>query len=83
MNDCITKEDLLEIIKSFKSADKEVPVLSKEEVEVLKEIIKDRHAMSRVWNWLLYALGGLSTLIVAYGVITGSIFDWLKNHLAK
>lgn len=79
----ISKEDLFELIKSLKTEDKEVPVLSREEVSVLKEIIKDRQAMSRVWNWALYALGGVSTLIVSYTLITGSFFEWLKNHLVK
>ena len=77
----ITKGDLLELIKTIKEA--ESPKLSEEELNILKEIIKDRQAMSRAWNWLLYALGSVSTVIVAYGVISGSIVDWLKNHLVK
>lgn len=80
-NDNISKEDLLELIRELKSPGKEVPILSHEEIQVLREIINDRKAMSRAWNFLLYALGSVSTIIVSYGIISGSFFDWIKNSI--
>lgn len=77
----VTKEDLLELLKEFKSPGKEVPVLSHEEIQVLRDIINDRKAMSRAWSFLLMVLGSVSTIIVSYGIITGSFFDWIKNSI--
>ncbi len=80
-DDNISKEDLLQLIRETMKPGKEVPVLSHEEIQVLKEIINDRRAMSKAWNFLLYALGSVSTIIVSYGIITGSFFDWIKNSI--
>jgi len=79
MDESITKEDLLELLRDLKSPDKEIPVLNKEEIDVLKEIIKDRQAMSRAWNWLLWGMGSLSTVIVSYGIIS-KVFQRLSHN---
>lgn len=78
MSDQVTKEDIAELLREIR---KDPLGLSQEELQTLREIIKDRQAMSRAWNWLLWGLGSLSTVIVAYGVITGSIIDWIKDHI--
>ena len=60
MPDQVTKEDIAELLREIR---KDPLGLSQEELQTLREIIKDRQAMSRAWNWLLWGLGSLSTVL--------------------
>ena len=82
MPDTLTRADIADLIKELKTNEtKVITVLSEDEINVLKEIIKDRQAMSRAWNWLLWGLGSLSTVVISYGIISGSVLDWIRDHL--
>lgn len=55
--------------------------LTPEELEILKEIARDRLAMSRVWRLVKNTVLGLSALVVGYLTIVENGMEWLKRHL--
>ena len=55
--------------------------LTPEELEVLKELARDRMAMSRVWRLAKNTVLGLAGFVVAYMTIVENGLEWLKKHL--
>ena len=77
-----TKE-ILNILKELRNKEENssVLILDKDEIKVLKEIIKDREAFGRVWTWTIYAVGGVTTILIGWSVISGNIFKWIKSGI--
>lgn len=55
-----------------------VVVLDKEEVRVLKSMIKDREAFGRVFSWAVYMAGAIVTLVSGWAIISGHVLKWVK-----
>lgn len=52
-----------------------------EEKEALKEIAKDRLAVSRVWGRIKALVLGLGGFLAAYILLTENFFSWVRIRL--
>lgn len=55
--------------------------LTAEEILVIKEIARDRLAVSRMWGKGKNILLALAGVIVAYMTIADGLTKWIKSHL--
>ena len=54
---------------------------TEEEKTALKEIAKDRLAVSRVWGRIKALVLGVGGVVAAYIMLTDNLFDWIKIRL--
>lgn len=67
----VAADDLVFRIKQEIEDNSIVLVLSKEEAQTLRIMIKDREAFGRVFSWLIYVVGGAATIFAGWSVISG------------
>lgn len=77
-----TNNDIYILLEEIKNQQNFL-ILDEDEIKVLKEVIKDRQALGRVWSMGKYVVGGIATIIVSWQIITGEFFKWIVQGLGK
>lgn len=75
----ISNSELAEILKEIQDSNKNVVVLSDEEVKYLRKMIEDRQAVTRVWAKTKMFLLSFAAVLIAWGTLA----DTLKNFLKR
>jgi uncharacterized membrane protein len=75
----ITNSELAALLLEIKESNKNIVVLTDEEVKYLREMIEDRQAVTRVWSKAKMFLLSFAAVVIAWGTLADTFKNFIKR----